>query len=129
MFSTVLFDMNDVLFHYDRGARIAHLARTSGKRASAVEAAIWGSGFEDSGHAGAVDAEAYLAGFGARLGFALTREVWAQALCATVTLIPETLALADLVRRRARVAVPTNNNLMVKRAVDDVFPASAHFRR
>lgn len=122
MISTVLFDMNDVLFRYDRGARIAYLARTSGKPAGAVEAAIWGSGFEDTGDAGAMDAEAYLAGFGERLGFPLTRDAWAQAVQAAVTPILETLALADLVRRRARVAVLTNNNLMVKRAVDDLFP-------
>ncbi len=122
MISTVLFDMNDVLFRCHRGARIAHLARISGKPAAAVEAAIWGSGFEDSGDAGAMDADAYLAGFGERLGWPLTRDEWAEALRAAVTPIPETLALASLVRRRARVAVLTNNNLMVKRAVDAVFP-------
>ena len=122
MISTVLFDMNDVLFRYHRGVRIAHLARISGKQAAAVEAAIWGSDFEDSGDAGIMDADAYLAGFGERLGWPLTRDEWAEALRAAVTPIPETLALASLVRRRARVAVLTNNNLMVKRAVDAVFP-------
>ena len=39
-----------------------------------------------------------------------------------MTPIPEPLALAALVRRWARVAVLTNNNLMVKRAVHAVFP-------
>ncbi len=34
----------------------------------------------------------------------------------------ETLALAAAVRRKARVAVLTNNNLLVKRSVDAVFP-------
>jgi glucose-1-phosphatase len=122
MISTVLFDMNDVLFRYDRGARIARLARISGKPASDVEAAIWESGFEDSGDSGAMDADAYLTGFGERLGRALTRDEWAEALRAAVTPIPETLALAASVRRRARVAVLTNNNLLVKRTVDVVFP-------
>ncbi len=122
MISTVLFDMNDVLFRYDRGVRVAHLARTIGKPVAAVEAAIWGSGFEDCGDAGAMDADAYLAGFGERLGRPLTEDAWAEALRAAVTSIPETLALAALVRRRARVAVLTNNNLLVKRAVDAVFP-------
>ena len=122
MITTVLFDMNDVLFRYHRGVRIKHLARISAKQAPAVEAAIWGSGFEDSGDAGAMDADAYLAGFGERLGWPVTQEEWAEALRAAVTPIPETLALASLVRRRLRVAVLTNNNLMVKRAVDAVFP-------
>jgi putative hydrolase of the HAD superfamily len=52
----------------------------------------------------------------------LSEAEWAQALRAAVTPIPDTLALAASVRRRTRVAVLTNNNLMVKRAVDTVFP-------
>ncbi len=122
MISTVLFDMNDVLFRYDRGARVAHLARVCGKPAAAVEAATWGSGFEDSGDAGGMDADAYLAGFGERLGWALGRAEWVEALRAAVTPMPETLALAGLVSRSARVAVLTNNNLLVKREVDAIFP-------
>ena len=39
-----------------------------------------------------------------------------------MTPIDETLTLAASVRRQARVAVLTNNNLLVKRAVDTVFP-------
>ena len=122
MISTLLFDMNDVLFRYDRNMRIAQLARVSGRSAATVEAAIWESGFEDFGDRGEMDADAYLAGFGERLGWPLTLEEWARALRAAVTPIPETLALAALASRQARVAVLTNNNLMVKRAVDAVFP-------
>ena len=122
MISTVLFDMNDVLFRYDRSVRVARLARLCGKPASAVEAAIWGSGFEDAGDCGAMDADAYLAGFAERLDYPLAIDEWAEALRAAVTPIPETLALAALVGRRARIAVLTNNNLMVKRSVDAIFP-------
>ncbi len=87
-----------------------------------VEAAIWGSGYEDSGDGGNMDADAYLSGFGARLGYALTADEWADALRAAVTPMPETLTLAAAVAERAEVAVLTNNNLMIKRAVDAVFP-------
>jgi glucose-1-phosphatase len=69
-----------------------------------------------------MDAGAYLAGFAARFGFPLTQDEWAEALRAAVTPIDETLTLAASVRRQARVAVLTNNNLLVKRAVDTVFP-------
>ena len=122
MISTVLFDMNDVLYRYDRSMRVAHIAQICGGPAAAVEAAIWNSGFEDSGDSGVMDADAYLAGFGERLGCRLSEAEWAEALRAAVTPIPETFTLAASVRRRARVAVLTNNNLMVKRAVDTVFP-------
>ena len=122
MISTVLFDMNDVLYRYIRSRRVKSLARICGKSPQAVDAAVWVSGFEDSGDEGAVDADGYLAGFGERLGWPLTREEWARALRAAVTPIPETLALAALVGQNARVAVLTNNNLLVKRSVGAVFP-------
>ena len=45
-----------------------------------------------------------------------------EALRAAVRPMPETLMLAAAVAKRAKVAVLTNNNLMIKRAVDAVFP-------
>jgi len=122
MVSAVLFDMNDVLFRYDRSLRAERLGLVCGKPASVVEAALWGSGFEDEGDRGDMDADAYLRGCGGRLGYPLTMEEWAAALRAAVTPIPESLALAASIAKRARVAVLTNNNLLVKRAVDAVFP-------
>jgi hypothetical protein len=94
MISTVLFDMNDVLYSYDRSVRVTHIARICRQPATAVAEAIWESGFEDSGDSGVVDADAYLAGFGERLGCPLTQDEWAEALRAAVTPINETLTLA-----------------------------------
>jgi HAD superfamily hydrolase (TIGR01509 family) len=122
MISTLLFDMNDVLYSYDRSVRVTHIARICREPPTAVAEAIWESGFEDSGDSGVMDADAYLAGFGERLGCPLTQDEWAEALRAAVTPIDETLTLAASVGRQARVAVLTNNNLLVKRAVDTVFP-------
>src|SRR5277367_5287714 len=122
MISTILFDMNDVLYSYDRSVRVAHIARICREPAAAVAEAIWESGFEDRGDSGVMDADAYLSSFGERLGCPLTQEEWTEALRAAVTPIRETLALAASIRRRARVAVLTNNNLLVKRAVDTAFP-------
>lgn len=122
MISTVLFDMNDVLYSYDRSVRVAQIARICREPAAAVAEAIWESGFEDSGDSGVMDADAYLSGFGQRLGCPLSEDEWTEALRAAVRPIAETLALAASVRRQARVAVLTNNNLLVKRAADTVFP-------
>ncbi|MGO4871254.1 MAG: HAD family hydrolase [Roseiarcus sp.] len=122
MISAVLFDMNDVLCRYDRNARVAWLARACGRTPSFVEAAIWGSGYEDLGDAGTMDAESYLAGFAERLGAALTLDQWVEALRSSVTPIPEALALAATIARQARVAALTNNNLLVAREIDRVFP-------
>lgn len=122
MITTILFDMNDVLYRYDRRVRVARLAALCNSSEAEVEAAIWGSGYEDSGDEGRMDADAYLAGFGARLGRALTVDEWAGALRAAVTPMPEILSLAAAVAQQAEVAVLTNNNLLVKRALDAVFP-------
>jgi glucose-1-phosphatase len=122
MISTVLFDMNDVLCRYDREVRVAHLASASGRSPAFVEAAIWGSGYEDLGDTGAMDAEGYLARFAQRLGGGLTLEAWTGALCVALTALPKALDLAAAVRRRAPVAVLTNNNLLVKREIDAIFP-------
>ncbi len=68
----ILFDLNGVLYQYDRAARIGALAAVSGRAPQAIKAAIWDSGFEDSGDAGTIDAQAYLRGFGAAIGYALS---------------------------------------------------------
>jgi glucose-1-phosphatase len=122
MITTVLFDMNDVLYRYNRRLRVGRLAALCGKAAAEVEAAIWESGYEDSGDEGEIDADAYLGGFRQRLGCELTVEQWAEALRVSVAPMPQTLRLAAAVAERAQVAVLTNNNLMVKRVVDAVFP-------
>ncbi len=122
MISIVLFDMNDVLCRYDREVRIAHLARACGHSPAFVEAAIWGSGYEDLGDCGALDAEGYLHGFAELLGGDLTLEVWTQALRHALTPLPEALAVAATVGRSAPVAVLTNNNLLVAREIDAILP-------
>ena len=121
--SLVLFDLNGVLYRYDRAARINWLASASGRPPDAVKAAIWDSGFEDSGDAGALDADAYLRGFGACLGHPLTEQDWVAAQLAAVSPIAETLAL--LAGLRARRAVLTNNNLLVLRWFAMLYPEVA----
>ncbi|MGA8443784.1 MAG: HAD-IA family hydrolase, partial [Roseiarcus sp.] len=71
---------------------------------------------------GAMDAEGYLGGFAERLGGGLTLDAWTGALRAALTPLPEALALAATLGRRALVAVLTNNNLLVAREIDAIFP-------
>lgn len=118
----LLFDLNDVLCRYDRRARVAALAQTCGKTSEFVEQAIWGSGFEDSGDAGAFDADAYLNGFGERLGYPLTYDEWLAAQRAAITPCPQALALAESFSEAYTLAVLTNNNLLVLSAIDAYLP-------
>jgi glucose-1-phosphatase len=118
----VVFDMDDVLCRYDRPKRVALLAALAGKRPEQVRAAIWGSGFEDKSDAGALDAESYLEGFGERIGFPLTLGQWIEARRASMTPDAAMLALAAKVKRTAEVALLTNNGLLTRQTMAEIFP-------
>jgi HAD superfamily hydrolase (TIGR01509 family) len=122
LISAVVFDMNDVLCRYDRAARVARLAQASGRDPVAIEAAIWDSGYEDLGDVGAMDADEYLRGFGERIGYALSLDEWIAALKAALTPLPIALALAAKLSQETRVALLTNNNHLVAREIDVLFP-------
>jgi glucose-1-phosphatase len=121
----ILFDLNGVLYRYDRDARIGHLASVAKRSSAAVRAAIWDSGFEDAGDAGALDATAYLQGFGACIGYDLAEAEWLAAQQVAVTPIAATLALLLRIRPAVRCAVLTNNNLLVLRHFATLYPEVA----
>lgn len=123
--SLILFDLNGVLYRYDRNARIAYLASAAKRSPVAVRTAIWDSGFEDSGDAGALDADAYLQGFGDCIGYDLPEEEWVAAQQAAVTPIAATLALLPRICPAVRRAVLTNNNLLVLRHFSTLYPEIA----
>ena len=123
--SLILFDLNGVLYRYDRDARVGHLSVATKRPPDAVRAAIWDSGFEDAGDAGALDAAGYLRGFGACLGCALAEADWVAAQLAAVTPIPATLALLWRLRAGVRCGVLTNNNLLVLRHFPALYPEVA----
>jgi glucose-1-phosphatase len=125
MIRTVVFDMDGVLCRYRIERRLALLAAWSGRSPDAIRAAIWGSGFEDEGERGLLSADDYLKGFGERMGYALSAPQWVEARRVAVEPDAEVLALA----RKAGAACPvgpfTNNSLLLKRHIAEVFPAAA----
>jgi putative hydrolase of the HAD superfamily len=123
--SVILFDLNGVLYHYDRDARIAHLGLVSGRNPTAIKAAIWDSGFEDSGDAGALDAAAYLRGFGDRIGYDLSEADWLAAQKVAVTPIDATMTLLARLHPDVVSAVLTNNNLLVRQHFATLYPRVA----
>nr|WP_280514461.1 HAD-IA family hydrolase [Chthonobacter albigriseus] len=108
--------MDDVVYTYDRAARIRVIAAATGLAPGLIEERIWLSGFQDEADAGLYPtAEAYLDGWRERLGTAISAELWTAARAAGMTPIPGTLALLDALSRRteASIAVLTNNGPMV----------------
>jgi HAD superfamily hydrolase (TIGR01509 family) len=118
----LLFDLNGVLYQYDRAARIDALAAVSGISANAIKTAIWDTGFEDSGDAGALGAAGYLHGFAAAIGYDLSEADWVAALRVAIAPIPSTLALLPQIRPAVAYAVLTNNNLLVQKHFSTLYP-------
>ncbi len=121
----VIFDMDDVLCRYDLPTRLARLAEFSGRDPDEIRAAIWDSGFEATSDAGAIDAATYLQGFGERLGVALSRAQWVEARRAAMTPNPRMLALVQALQGTVRLALLTNNGLLTRETIGDLFPEVA----
>ena len=122
----VIFDMDDVLCHYDLGRRLRALSRISGKTPRDIRAAIWDSGFEDDADSGGYpDADIYLAEFSYRIGHAITREQWIAARRESMIASIDVLALAKSIGKTARIAIYTNNGPIVKNSLDEIFPEAA----
>lgn len=125
MIDAVVFDMDDVLCRYRIERRLALLGSWSGRSPDAIYDAIWRSGFEDEAEAGAHDADAYLREFNARLGYPLTADQWVAARRVAMEPDEVVLAIARRLARRGPIAMFTNNPLLLKRHLGEVFPAVA----
>jgi len=123
---TVIFDMDDVLCRYDLGRRLRALARITGQMPRDIRAAIWDSGFEDAADTGAYpDPDDYLAEFGKRIGFPITRDQWVEARRESMQPWPDMVGLAKQIAGQARVAIYSNNGPLTKAALADLFPEAA----
>jgi glucose-1-phosphatase len=124
--SLVIFDMDDVLCHYQLGKRLRFLASLADATARDVRAALWDSGFEEAADAGAYpDPDDYLKEFGKRLGYALSEAEWIEARRHAMTANTEVLVVAALLKSQAEVAIYTNNGPIVKNNLDRLLPEAA----
>jgi HAD superfamily hydrolase (TIGR01509 family) len=118
----IIFDMDGVLCRYDRPLRLRRLAEISSRTSEEIFAAIWESGFEASSEAGAMDADAYLAGFGERIAYPLTRSQWVEARRLAMTPFTDVLTLVANLKQHVPVAVLTNNGFLTKETIGELFP-------
>jgi putative hydrolase of the HAD superfamily len=123
MIEAVVFDMDEVLCRYRIERRLALLASWSGRSQDAIHAAIWRSGFEDEAERGVWTADAYLREFGERLGYPLSAAEWVVARRAAMEPDEAVLAIARRLSADRAVAMFTNNPLLLKRHIGEVFPA------
>jgi glucose-1-phosphatase len=122
----VIFDMDDVLCHYELGKRLRFLADIADTTARDVRTALWDSGFEEESDAGGYpDAEIYLAEFQKRLGFSLTRDQWLAARREAMTANEDVLNIARAIKQDAELAIYTNNGPLVKNHLEVLLPEAA----
>src|SRR5262245_4300886 len=119
----VVFDLDGVLCDYRIERRLALLASWSGRGPDAIRAAIWGSGFEDEAERGLLTADDYLKGFGERMGYPLTAAQWVEARRGAMEPDAAVLSNARRLGAELRVGMFTNNPLLLKRHIAEVFPA------
>ena len=118
----VIFDMDQVLCRYDRPLRLRRLARLSSRTPEEIFAAVWESGFEADAESGGMDADAYLVGFGERIGYPLSRSQWVEARRMAMTPFADMLELVARIKPHVRVAVLTNNGFLTKETIAELFP-------
>jgi glucose-1-phosphatase len=122
--SLVIFDMDDVLCHYDLGRRLRALAALADTTARDVRSAIWDSGFEGESDAGGYpDPDEYLREFGKRLGYPITRAQWIAARREAMIPKDDVFDIARAISRQASLAIYTNNGPLVKEHIEDLLPA------
>ena len=123
--SLALFDMDDVLCHYDRSLRVRSLAALSGRTEREVANAIWDSGLEAKADAGAVTDAEYLFATGRLLGYEISENDWLSARKAAMSPNYEVLNLAKEAANRCQIAVLTNNPAIVSSNIEYLCPEIA----
>lgn len=124
----VLFDLDDVLVDYSHEVRCRTLGDRIGRDADAVHAALFGSGLETEADLGRIDAEGVARVLSETLATTVTL---ADCVAARAAAMTPRLALGDIVdalAARCRLAVLTNNGLMVRDHFATLCPPfAAHF--
>lgn len=110
----VLFDLDGVLAHYDHAPRLRVLAQRTGASERAVSAALFESGLEREADLGLHDAQGHAEELAKRLDAPVAIADLVAARAAAMSANANVLAMAKQVARKARVAILTNNNLLLR---------------
>ncbi len=120
--AVVLFDLDGVLAHYDHAPRLRLLAQRCGAGVEAVSQALFESGLEHDADLGLHDAQGQVDELARRLGVPVSLEDCVAARRASMRADAAVLALAARIARRARIAILTNNNLLLRDHLPAICP-------
>jgi len=120
--AVVLFDLDGVLAHYEHAPRLELLATRCGASVEAVSRALFESGLERDADLGLHDARGQVDEFARRLGLPVSLDDCIAARRAAMRVDREALALARRIAPHARVAILTNNNLLLRDHLPAICP-------
>lgn len=121
----VLFDLDDTLARYDHDARVRALAARCGVAPERIEAELFASGLEHDTDLGRFDAQGQADALAQRLGVPVAVADCIAARAVSMTPHDAVIALARQVSRRARLAILTNNGLLIRDHLGTLCPALA----
>jgi glucose-1-phosphatase len=110
----VLFDLDDVLAHYDHATRVGALAARRGVTADAVQAALFDSGLELDTDLGRYTPDEHAAELARRLGVPVSLDDCIAARGAAMRIDADVLRIAHALSERSRIAILTNNGLFLR---------------
>ena len=119
----VLFDLDHTLVHYDHVVRVRTLGERCGVEPERAMDALTNSGLERDSDLGQFDAEGHARELSRRLGVPVSLQDCIAARAASMSPIADSVAMAGEVARHARVAILTNNGLMVRDHLPLMCPA------
>lgn len=120
--ASVLFDMDGVLYNYDRAHRLQLLADALDVPADDIDAAVFKSGLEDDHDWGRIDVDSYIAEIGKRLGRDVTLRQWRAARKWSMSPEMPMIQLARDLGTRFDIALMTNNGTFMADAIDEMAP-------
>ncbi|MBL8263171.1 MAG: HAD family phosphatase [Xanthomonadaceae bacterium] len=124
----VLFDLDDVLVDYSHGVRCRTLGERIGRDADAVRAALFDSGLETEADLGRIDPEGVARVLSETLATPVTVDDCVLARAAAMTPRLALGEIVDALAARCRLAILTNNGLLVREHFATLCPPFArHF--
>lgn len=121
-----MFDLDGVLYRYDKAGRVAWMARLAGLATGELQRLWLDSGWEDEAEAGAYASGAdYLAAFDALVGASIGVERWIAVRRAAMEPRADVFDIAMALAERHDMAVLTNNAQLLKEHVDQIAPELA----
>ena len=118
-----IFDMDDVLYHYDWRVRMARMTELTGLSFDELRARWWHDNGEIAAEAGAWTSGAdYLEAFTAAIGAHVDEHDWVAARRSGMTRIPGSIEAAARAAELGRVTLLTNNGALLGQHLPTVAP-------